>query len=131
MIEFSSLLKNSPLLIAWAIFFFLFILTFILAIKRKISFLTTFCILLFSIPALTIMHYVQETPHDSQALFDAQIAQAVQDIQKEVLEEKENLKKLVGQVDEILDQLDEQKQKLQQFISEKQDNFKNTDIVEE
>jgi predicted PurR-regulated permease PerM len=61
------------------------------------------------------------------ATFKNQITQLVKEVQSEVSAEKENLRDLMNQVDEIFDQLDREKQKLQSFISEARENFKIED----
>jgi hypothetical protein len=64
---------------------------------------------------------------NKESLFKKQITQALEDIQIEVVTEKENLLQLMEQVEEIVDQVDAQRQKLHQFIGDTAEILKGKD----
>lgn len=119
----------------------IFFITILLVAKNWISFWTTFLLLLFAIAAgFVIGHYhtfqsyleyqTQSSNLSQEAnpeTFKSQISQAMEHLQKEVHTEKENLHKLMVQVDEIFDQMNTQKQKLEHFIEVTQERFKAED----
>jgi cell division FtsZ-interacting protein ZapD len=69
--------------------------------------------------------YVQEcqenravpTPQDSFN-FKQQVVQAIEDLKVEMAFERDNLRKIATQIQDLFDQLDMQKQRLQQWIDE-------------
>lgn len=114
----------------------IFLLTLFLVIRRLIGFPMTLLLLLFAITlglAISNQHilqcYVNDYQQDklkgknSESLFKKQVTQALQDVKIEVKLEKENFDHLMNQVEEMVDQLDKQKQKLQQFIEEAREQF--------
>ncbi|MBA3723147.1 MAG: hypothetical protein H0W88_12205 [Parachlamydiaceae bacterium] len=122
---------------------FIFIITIFLVAKRWIGFSVTVLLLVFAITAgLAISNhrilecYLNDYKKDGlsdasqPAPFKKQITQAVEDVQDEVNAEKENLHHLMGQVDEIFDQLEVQKQKLQSFIAETREKYKIENAAE-
>lgn len=117
----------------------IFFITILLVAKKWIGFWTTFLLLLFSIGAglaighyRTIQNYAENYQNPNQVdqeeldgNFKTQIKQAVENLKKEVDVEKDTLDLVVKQVNEILNQLDVQKQKLQHFIEETHERFKS------
>ncbi|MFI5344404.1 MAG: hypothetical protein ACHQUC_09315 [Chlamydiales bacterium] len=112
----------------------IFLVTIFLVAKRWIGFSITFILLLFSLTAGILINnpqfftdYVnphQEANLDQQTAFKKQILQAIDDVKLEVHTEKENLQHLKDQMQEIVNQLDTQKQKLEGFIEETRNRFK-------
>lgn len=129
--------QSAPV-IALLIAILIFATTIFLAVKRWITFSLTVLLLLFSLAAgLMINHqqmlhyYLNSSPpsnaltnEDTQDAFHAQMLQAVEDLKLEVKTEKENLRRVMNQVQEIFDSVDVQKKKLQTFIEETRERFK-------
>lgn len=114
---------------------FIFLITIFLVVKRWIGFSTASLLLLFSLAAGFLIDHMQIFPHDappsssfnnetSQEVFQQHMLQAVEDLKTEVLTEKENLRRVMKQVQEVFDSVDVQKQKLQNFIEETREHFK-------
>lgn len=129
--EFLQTDKVIALLAAMLIFF----VTIFLVSKKWINFSITLLLLLFAIASgLAISNYdlfknyyqncQNISSQEQQAHFNTQMIQAVEDIKMEVHAEKENLRHLMHQVEEIFDQMDIQKRKLKNFIEETKENFK-------
>lgn len=117
----------------------IFLTTILLVVKKWIGFSGALLFLIFSLAAGLLInnqnafqHYFNaysSTPHSgtdevSQDAFRKQMLQAVEDLKTEVSAEKENLQHVMHQVQEIVDSIDVQKQKLQQFIEETRERFK-------
>lgn len=137
MFNLSEFLKADYLL-ALLTSLFIFSITLYLTIKRWIGFsLSLFMLLLALGVGVGIRNYhiietyliaYQEEHHSEYENvnkgFKSQIAQAVADITVELKAEKENITVLVNQVEEMLDEVDKQKQKLESFIEETKERFK-------
>jgi polyhydroxyalkanoate synthesis regulator protein len=129
---------QSPHVLALLIAVFIFLTTILLVVKRWIGFSMTLLLLLFSLAAGLIINHQQavqsylnaytssstSTNEDSQDAFHKQMLQAVEDLKLEVSTEKENLRLVMNQIQEIFDSMDAQKQKLQNFIDETRERFK-------
>lgn len=120
----------------------IFLITIFLAVKRWIGFSLTCLLLLFSLLAgflidqkQMLQHYFQSSSTSSHTAslsidennqddFRKQMLQAVADLKVEVLTEKENLRRVMDQVQEVFDSVEAQKQKLQHFIDETREHFK-------
>ncbi len=113
----------------------IFIVTIFLVAKRWIGFSITFILLLFALIAGILINNPQFlTEYSSQNStvnleqqedFKKQILQAINDVKQEVSTEKENLQHLKNQMQDFFNQLDAQKQKLDQFIEETRNRFQN------
>jgi hypothetical protein len=129
--------QSTPV-VALLIAIFIFATTIFLAVKRWIGFSLTVLFLLFSLAAGLMINHQQMahyylgsfppshslTNEETQDAFHAQILQALEDLKLEVKTEKENLRLLMNQVQEIFDSMDVQKRKLQNFIEETRERFK-------
>lgn len=128
--------KNDTV-IALLISILVFLFTIFLVVKNWIGFPITLLLLIFAITAgLAITNhqiikcYVRDygqpvTSEGNDTLFKKQVEQALQDVKMEVKSEKENLHSLMNQVNEMIEQMDKQKRKLQQFIEENKSHFDN------
>lgn len=109
----------------------IFLTTILLVVKRWIGFSITLLLLLFSLAAGLIINHQQDLQHyltfsssspekegNSSEDFHKHLLQAVEDLKLEVSTEKENLSRVMSQVQEIFESMDMQKQKLQNFIEE-------------
>jgi hypothetical protein len=138
-----SFLQNilqSPHVVALLIAILIFLITIFLIVKRWIGFPVALLLLVFSLIAGLIINHQQslqcylnsylpsssspQKGEESQDAFQKQMLQAVEDLKLEVSTEKENLRRVVDQVQEIFNSMDVQKQKLQQFIEETREKFK-------
>ncbi len=130
---------SSEHILALLIAFLIFLTTVFLVVKRWIGFSIALLLLLFSLAAGLIVnnqqmfhHYFSSYenlaghPEDAgtQNAFHKQIMQAVEDLKTEVHAEKENLNQVMTQVAEIVNSIDVQKLKLQNFIEETRERFK-------
>jgi hypothetical protein len=130
---------QSPHVLALFIAILIFLMTIFLVVKRWIGFSVTLLLLLFSLVAGLVINHQQifqdyihsysssATPligEDVQDAFHKQMMQALEDLKVEVNAEKENLRQVVNQVQEIFDTMEAQKQKLQNFIEETRERFK-------
>ena len=140
-----SLLKfiETDTFFAFLFALFFFCITLFLFVKNRIGFsLTTLFLLFIVLASLGISHYnvfksyvkdftsnysVEEEP---QSAFKKQITQALEDVKIEVSTEKENLQLLMNRVEELFDQMNVQKVKLQQFIEETKEQFRTEDSPE-
>jgi hypothetical protein len=115
----------------------IFLFTIFLVVKHWIGFWIAFLLLLFSLGAGVIINnphifqcdFTSHEPNplkedEPQKTFQNQMLQAMEDLRLEVHSEKENLRLLMQQLQEIFDSLDAQKQKLQTFIDETRERFK-------
>jgi hypothetical protein len=114
----------------------IFLIALFLVVKRWIGFWIALLLLLFSLAAGFLINHqnsIENYLETSQSVdevgekedsFRKQMVQAVADLKIELGIEKENLKKVVHQVQEIVDSIDVQKQKLQHFIEETRERFK-------
>jgi len=111
----------------------IFLITIILVAIRKISFSITLLLLLFSLlVGLAVnnqsafqayMAQPSSNISEQQDAFNKQIQHAYENLQSEVNSERENIVRLLGQVMEVFDQVEEQKEKLQNFIEETRSHF--------
>jgi hypothetical protein len=127
---------QSEHLLALLIAILIFLTTIFLVAKRWIGFSITLLLLLFSLAAGLLINYQQELLHylrlssspieDGMTTedFHKQMLKAVEDLKLEVSTEKENLRLIMTQVQEIINSMDMQKQKLQNFIEETRERFK-------
>ena len=115
----------------------IFLATIFLVVKRWVGFSIAVLLLIFSLVAGLVInnqHAVQQYfnayaasskgEEGSQDAFRKQMLQAVEDLKLEMSAEKENLKRVMDQVHEIVDSIDVQKNKLQHFIEETRERFK-------
>ncbi len=112
-------------------------------VKRRASFSLVFLFLLFSINAgIAIDHYESiqcyfkdnchqqyEDKEDPNTLFDNQIWQAIEDLKAEVAVEKESLHHIFHQIQIIVDQLNNQRQKVESFIEDIHSRFKTKNYM--
>lgn len=136
--QIAEFLKTEPVL-ALIIACLIFATTILLVVKRWIGFSLALLLLLFSLAAGLLINNQQafqlylnsrtttnlSSDGESQDTFRKQVSQAVEDLKLEVNTEKENLKRVMHQVQEIVDSIDVQKQKLQTFIDETRVKFKS------
>lgn len=111
------------------------IVTIFLVAKKWIGFSITFILLLFALIAGILINnpqffsdYANQNTGDilaNQESFKKQMLQAFDDVKHEVNAEKENLQHLKNQVNDIINQLDTQKQKLENFIEETRNHFQS------
>lgn len=126
-----SFFMQSDHLLGFLITLFIFIITILFAIKKKITFKTIILLLFFSIVAgkavneeLHLRGFFKQRVQPEQVDtslkedFHNQMLHAIENVKQEVLVEKENLQKVMNQVQDIFDSVDKQKQKLQNFIEE-------------
>jgi len=123
--------------LALSIALLVFLVALFLAVKRWIGFWITVVLLVFSLAAGILINNQSSLQnffdsysssaeeHEKEDAFQKQMLQAVEDLKMEMSIEKENLKKVVLQVQEIVDSIDLQKQKVQQFIEETRERFKS------
>jgi predicted PurR-regulated permease PerM len=119
----------------------IFIVTIFLVAKRWIGFSITFILLLFALIAGILINNPQfiteySQPHSSISLeqqedFKKQMLQAIDDVKQEVNTVKENFQLLKGQMQDILSQVDTQKQRLDHFIEETRNQFQSEKSVPE
>jgi hypothetical protein len=114
----------------------IFFVTMLLVVRRVIGFSVTLLLFIFSILAgLVIVHYdtfpacfrdaYSSNEKEPTKQFDMQILKAMKDLQTEVDNGKETLHLVLNQVQEVFQELEGQKQKLETFIEETQEHFKN------
>jgi hypothetical protein len=127
---------QSEHVLALLIALIIFLITIFLVARRWIGFPVTLLFLLFALAAGLIInnqkdvqHYLGSPARLSSSLetpegFHNQMLQAMEDFKLEVSTEKDNLKRVITQVQEIFDSMDVQKQKLQNFIDEAREQFK-------
>ena len=129
---------QSDHMLALLIALLIFLTTIFLVVKQWIGFSITLLLLIFSLAAGLIinnqqMFHTYFNPQDlsnpakeknSQDVFRKQMMQAVEDLKIEVYAEKDNLRRVMNQVQEVVDSIDVQKQKLQHFIEETRERFK-------
>jgi len=112
-----------------------FLTTIFLVVKRWIGFSVTLLLLIFSLAAGLLINHQQDLQHyfssyssnptpESSDDFHKHMMQAMEDLKLEVTAEKENLRRVMNQVQEIFESMDVQKQKLQNFIEETREQFK-------
>ena len=130
---------SSEHILALLIAVLIFLTTVFLVVKRWIGFSIALLLLLFSLAAGMIVNN-QQMFHQyfssyenlagrsentgAQDAFQKQILKAVEDLKTEVHAEKENLNQVMTQMVEIVNSIDAQKQKLQNFIDETRERFK-------
>jgi hypothetical protein len=115
---------------------FIFLFTIFLVVKRWISFNFSFLLLLFCIAvglAISNYHAISHYTH-SQPTSDAQQSAifmdftrlGIEELRNEITAEKDRLQYLTNQIQELTDQLNYQRQKLQTFIEENQIHKKDS-----
>lgn len=121
--------------LALLISLFIFMTTILLVVKRWIGFPITLLLLFFALAAGLIINYHHQfqnyftsSPHSNEENsspedFHQHMLKAMENLKIEMTTEKENLRRVIGQVQEIFDSMDIQKQKLQNFIEEIRDQF--------
>jgi len=117
---------------AFLITVFIFIVTIFLVVRQWIGFSMALLLLVFAIAAGTAVRhynllksYIYLSEEPSQSEFNKQITKVVEDVRMEVSSEKENLHLLMKQVEDLFDQMNQQKIKLQQFIEETTEHFRS------
>ncbi len=127
---------QSEHVLALLIAILIFLTTLFLVVKRWIGFSITLLLLLFSLVAGLLINHHQDFQHYlsfssspvkeevTTADFHKQMQQAMEGLKLEVATEKENLRRVMTQVQEIFNSMDMQKQKLQNFIDEVRERFK-------
>lgn len=134
----SALNLHSEHILALFIAILIFLTTILLVVKRWIGFSITLLLLIFSLAAGLIINNQQDFQHyltssSSSSIhnekttedFHKQILQAMEDLKIEVAAEKDNLRRLVDEVQDVFQSMDIQKQKLQNFIEEVRQRFKS------
>lgn len=122
-------------LLALIVAFLIFLITIFLVVKQWIGFSIALLLLLFSLAAGLIINnqhsfkqyfnsYALASSPAEDDHFRKQMVHAVEDLKLEMNTEKENLQRVMNQVQVIVDSFDEQKQKLQHFIEETRERFK-------
>lgn len=133
---------QSEHVIAFLSTLFIFLVTLFLVVKRWIGFSIACLLLLFSLIVGVVINHQQEVKHyfysshhstigDVNTLgdvnmtddFHQQMFKAVENLKTELATEKENIQKIAAQVHEILESVDLQKQKLQNFMEEVREKF--------
>ncbi len=130
---------ESDHVVALLIAVLIFLTTIFLVVKRWIGFPIALLLLFFTLVTGIVINnqdalnsYLK--PHSKTALnqdqdaFRSQIMQAVEGLKTEVETEKNNLRTVMGQVQEIFDHMEVQKQKLQNFIDETREHFKAENV---
>jgi hypothetical protein len=125
--------------IALSVTVLIFLITIFLAVKQWIGFTVTLLLLLLALAAGLIINNQHGFPasidqaslasalsedKEAQDAFQKKMWQAMEDLKVEVQSEKENLRSVGSQLQEILDSVEAQKQKLQSFIEETREQFK-------
>lgn len=118
----------------------IFILTLFFVAKRWIGFSIAFILLLFALIAGVLINnpqffseFSQKSVHaneEQQNNFKKQVLEAIDNVKYEVNVEKENFQHLKNQMQDLLNQLDTQKQKLDRFIEETRHHFQTEKQVE-
>jgi hypothetical protein len=126
-------LFQSDQIVALAIASFIFFVTIILVAINRIGFSMTLLLLLFSLLVglavnnqSTFQSYMSQPIHkidESQDAFNKQMQLAIANLQSEVDLEKNNLLRLMGQMLDVLDHVEQQKQKLETFIERTHSQF--------
>ncbi|MDP1879569.1 MAG: hypothetical protein Q8K60_01355 [Parachlamydiaceae bacterium] len=120
----------------------IFIITIFLVAKQWIGFSMALLFLLFALITgfvinhhEAIKHYFIRPPvsqensiNYDQTEFRTQVKLAVDDLQKELSVEKENIQQVMNQVQEIFGILDAEKNKLENFIEETREHFKQENL---
>lgn len=126
---------QSEHVLALLIALLIFLTTILLVVKRWIGFSVTLLLLFFSLAAGLVINHQHDLRHhfapsshlneegNSSEDFHQHMLQAMENLKIEMATEKENLKRVITQVQEIFDSVDMQKQKLQSFIEEVRDQF--------
>jgi len=115
----------------------IFLITLLLAAKRWIGFLTALVLLIISLGAgffvinrQDIRHYFSSSQANDEANapedFHKHFLKAMENLKTEMSTEKDNLQRVINEVQGIFDSVDLQKQKVQTFIEEFRDHFQAT-----
>lgn len=125
---------QSEHILAFLVAVLIFLTTILLVVKRWIGFSIALLLLLFSLAAGLVINYQQEIQHyfnpapyssiHSQEDFHKYMLQGMENLKTELTTEKDNLRRVMNQVQEIFESMDVQKQKLQNFIEEVKEQFK-------
>lgn len=127
---------QSEHLFALLITVIVFLITLLLAVKRWISFPVTLSLLVLALVIGLIINHKEDLEHyftfsvsqpveakHSKESFHEHILQGMEGLKAEVETGKENLHRIINQVQEVFDSMDIQKQKLQNFIEELRKEF--------
>lgn len=126
---------QSEHVLALLITLLIFLVTLLLVVKRWINFPMTLLLLLFSLSVGLVINHQQDLQHyftssshsvdesSSPEDFHQQMLKALENLKVEMTTEKDNLRRVITQVQEIFESMDIQKQKLQNFIEEARDRF--------
>jgi|GEM_PF-4169232 len=116
----------------------IFLITIVLVAKRWIGFSVAFILLLFSLIVGILINNPQFLTDynkldsslnlEQQNQFKKLILQALDDVKLEVKTEQSNLNQLKDQVQDILHEVDIQKQKLETFIEETRSQFQSENL---
>ena len=131
-------LFQSDQVVALVIASFIFFVTIILVTRNRIGFSMTLLLLLFSLVVglavnnqSAFLSYLNHPIHkvdENQDAFNKQIQLAIANLQSEVDLEKDNLLRVMGQMFDVLDQLEEQKQKLETFLERTHSHFNEEEV---
>ena len=109
------------------------LITILLVAKRWIGFSTALILLLIGVAATVLINNPQLFEQYTQANFSKEIEQqesfnkhlmeAIEGMKTEIQSEKENIVQLKGQVEEMVVELNNQKQKVENFIEETKKHF--------
>ncbi len=129
---------QSPHLLALALTLLVFLITLLLALRWNIRVLTGVLILICGLAVSLVINYYQEfrsgfhkapppseSAEENQKEFSQQMKQAIEDLWKEIQTEKKQLSAVMLQVQEILDSMNAEKMKLQNFIEETRERFQS------
>lgn len=112
---------------------FIFFVTIVLVVRRWIGFSATFLFLSFALAASFLVNHhsafntylTTPTPSkEAHSQFDKQIEQAVSDLNQELKSEKEQLNRVVSQVQELFSVVESEKEKVERLIEDTKEHFK-------
>jgi hypothetical protein len=144
MLADTTYLQSDPVL-ALAVAVVIFLLTILFVVKRWVGFPGACLLLLLALTAGILLnhrqsfHYYDASPQAASLTpveasidtFQKQVLLAVEELQREIKVEKENVQQITKQIQEIFASLDTQKQKLQNFIEETRQKFKKEEALKE
>lgn len=135
---------KSEQFVAFFVATMIFAVTIFLVAKQWIGFSIALLFLLFALIAGFVINHHEEIKHNffrmpiakensinhDQVEFRTQMKLAVDDLQKELSVERENIQQMMSQVQEIFEILEAEKNKLENFIEETREHFKKEDLNE-
>jgi hypothetical protein len=144
MLADTTFFQSDPVL-ALAVAVVIFLLTILLVVKRWVGFPGACLLLLLALAAGILFnhrqafHYYGTSSQTSslapvEASIDTlqkQLLLTVEELQREIKVEKENVQQIMKQIQDIFASLDTQKQKLQSFIEETRQKFKKEEPPKE